>query len=297
MYLGFHAPLAARVLGKLGLLATIAAAALATPAQATEIWTHAKAGWAFDSSGKESYGALTGTSSTAQASFATEVFGATVSSSARARANLETGELGVSANAVYFGTSSAEARYVEDLAFSIAGADADTITPITVLLNWHGDLSGGGWTDYNFTLLQNGFNASLQFDAASSTGTALYRTQIVGQWTGSAVSGAGTNNQIFALQYNLKGANPLIQLATSMRTTAYLTASVDVYHTARLNLIMPENVSFASTSGTFLSNASAIGSVPEMDSWALMVLGFGAIGCAARRRKATRPSPDRPAAR
>jgi len=212
-----------------------------------------------------------------------------------ARASLASGELGVRANSVYFGNAGASAGFDETLNFTVAGAAADAVTPITVLLKWHGKVapgvspdSGGATAFYQFDLFQGIFNATVRVDANAQTGRENdYMTQVVGNWLSSSVDGEEDDDtQIFSLTYGLKGAAPSILLRASMGATSTLTGSADALNTAAINFILPGNVTFTSTSGAFLSQAQPIlgGAVPEPATWAMMLSGFGLAGVVLRRR-------------
>ena len=59
----------------------------------------------------------------------------------------------------------------------------------------------------------------------------------------------------------------------------------DLSHTGRLSVALPTGTTFKSASGVFLTDS---GGVPEPASWALMIVGFGGVGAAIRRRHASR---------
>ena len=54
----------------------------------------------------------------------------------------------------------------------------------------------------------------------------------------------------------------------------------DFGNTASVGFVLPENVSFSSDSGVFLTGGAA----PEPSGWMLMIAGFGLVGAALRRR-------------
>lgn len=58
-------------------------------------------------------------------------------------------------------------------------------------------------------------------------------------------------------------------------------------NTGTIGIDAPDTASFTSQSGTFLGYAATpTGGVPEPSAWAMLIVGFGAIGAVARRRNA-----------
>jgi hypothetical protein len=64
------------------------------------------------------------------------------------------------------------------------------------------------------------------------------------------------------------------------------TSTADLSHTAGITFILPAHVSFTSASGVFLSQAPSdvASAVPEPATWAMMLIGFGAVGYSLRRK-------------
>jgi len=92
----------------------------------------------------------------------------------------------------------------------------------------------------------------------------------------------------------------IIQKLGAFATTEYIensnstptgaSSKADFGNTAFFNFILPEGVSFVSSSGTLLSNPYGAGdpttpAVPEPASWAMMMLGFAALGGMLRHRR------------
>lgn len=78
--------------------------------------------------------------------------------------------------------------------------------------------------------------------------------------------------------FEVYGADPIFQLSLGMEAHG----NVDFYHTAGFSFDLPQNVTFQSASGVFLTAAA----VPEPDTYALMLVGLGLIGFCTRRKAA-----------
>ena len=59
---------------------------------------------------------------------------------------------------------------------------------------------------------------------------------------------------------------------------------VDYMHTSSIWMSVPDNVTWTSRSGVFLSELDVENGVPEPSSWAMLIVGFGGVGVVARRR-------------
>ncbi|MEP6785204.1 MAG: PEPxxWA-CTERM sorting domain-containing protein [Sphingomonadales bacterium] len=78
---------------------------------------------------------------------------------------------------------------------------------------------------------------------------------------------------------------------TSLSLSARSAASADFGHTAQFGIgALADGLSFTSASGVLLQGVPATGAVPEPASWAMMIVGFGAIGASMRRRQSVRTS-------
>jgi hypothetical protein len=64
-----------------------------------------------------------------------------------------------------------------------------------------------------------------------------------------------------------------------------VTAELDFLHTGTFGIQADPGVTFTSDSGVFLGSGLTPGGVPEPANWALMIMGFGLVGSAVRRRK------------
>lgn len=201
-----------------------------------------------------------------------------------------------------FGAAIAEAGISDILNFSIAGAGASTITPITVTAHLDGSYSGSirdtltffqllvcandcGGIPYNGRSLGGSPNilsrSVFQFEAQPQT--SLEIGNIVQGWNSYQIIYQSINGFDFSGVYGLRGPTPVIGIQALLETSAGNGGIADFSHTSKLGLKLPDGVSYISQSGVFLS-----ADVPEPSVWTLLVAGFGITGAAIRRqRKAT----------
>lgn len=220
--------------------------------------------------------------------------GRNVNAAATAYADLKTGKLGVSAVSTYAGLSSAVTGWEEMLRFSVDGADDGTVTPIEFLFSFGGTigrLAGYAQTGLYFgvhqTMGNGGYGGDSFFDLTRSGGQYLVGGIDLRRegWLGfEAIPDSSGDNYPIKATFGLRGSNPTLSLAT--RLTAFLQeqASADFSNGATFAMTLPDTVRFTSGSGVFLSAVSA---VPEPASWAMMLIGFGLVGAATRRTRAS----------
>ena len=191
--------------------------------------------------------------------------------------------------------------YSDTLHFLVAGADAQTITPITLIFTLAGTMfnqrtstiypensSGEIFGQLNFG------HSDARFDLKSNIST-NYMTQVnyldtypsgaPGIWTTNADHTVNTYTE----NYLLTGS--VIDLGVALNASLQCNYGYicDFSHTAKVGLTLPTGVSFTSDSGTFLTAGAPIASaVPEPATWAMMVFGFGMVGSTMRRRNAVR---------
>ncbi len=207
-------------------------------------------------------------------------------------ANLNDGTLHVhvQGGTVYVGQGGegavATARFVDGLHFNVAGASADAVTSIGVHFTLEGRVVSGGFasSDENLT-------TSLDFGSAGvgilGSGHGLNPVAITGHsergWASFSYSALDPSHVEFDGIYNLLGS------AQTLGINAYLSAGatfadLDYGNTLQVSLTLPDNVSFTSDSGVFLSAANTVAPVPETETWTLMLGGLGLLGQLARRR-------------
>lgn len=203
--------------------------------------------------------------------------------SANAYADLTTGKVGVYAASTgdQYGTNggaTAHAIMGDTLTFDIAGANATTVTSIT--LQW---LVHGFYEDIPTSNKGTGsFIAELQ---ANSAAAALfnYSNQAPSSYSNNFTSGGwefvGNDSYLLTATYDLLGANPILNLRARISANVVGNITANFVNTATFDFVLPENVTYTSQSGTFLTAPSA---VPEAATWLMMILGFAAVGASLR---------------
>ncbi|HEX8447467.1 MAG TPA: PEPxxWA-CTERM sorting domain-containing protein [Sphingomonas sp.] len=213
--------------------------------------------------------------------------------SSMAYANLATGKIGALATTDLYTYAWASSSYSDRISLVIAGAAADTVTTLRFLF----DVTGSFFGDDN---IHNQSGGALQFRTdisyinkpyglVSTVGT-LYesahdgvtQSQIYGY--GGGTFAQSPSGRALALTFDVIGPNPQLAISAYMRVNAQGGVTADFSHTAGLSLQFPDNVTFTSGSGAFLSQA---GAVPETASWAMLILGFGLVGGTLRRGRHT----------
>lgn len=221
---------------------------------------------------------------------------------ASAYANLATGKIG--AGIYSYGTQAvAIARFDERIYFHVDSENPWVQTPITFHISLNG--SHGGATSY----LSSGYSFSEMFYAGAletkwiTTNTSDPSPQ--GYYI-NASSGCTHNNNVEGLIASctimVGGFDPIVDIGAGISAVinpyapggggAY--SFVDYMHTSAIGISVPDNVSWRSRSGVFLSELDVPNGVPEPASWALLIIGFGAVGVSARsRRRLNAPSRAR----
>lgn len=163
--------------------------------------------------------------------------------------------LAVTAAAIAASTPAMAADYL----FSFAGTNLFGGQPI---------IGAGTFSTDDMTVSQNGR------DAQKIVG-------ITGTYNGSAITGLnpsifGADNFYYLMGQFVSGNG--LGFDTAAGTSVNLFASVGNY---RVNSTNPFQTGFVDASATLV----ATGAVPEPASWALLIVGFGAIGSALRNRR------------
>ena len=231
-------------------------------------------------------------------------------SQAYAAANLATGKVHVWAtgNNVCTGfcgpnsiitntTESALASFFDTLHFTVAGAGANTVTPITVTFNFDGFFSEG-------FVGRGTESASFAFDDLSDIhrrGSVQYNTGVppntgggVDVITNSQFSGWASGQWLtlsttlaqFQGVFDLVGASDDVTTGMQAGLTCVDDIVCNFMDTGSVDMVLPDNVSFTSASGVFLADWAGPGGpptgVPEPSS--LLVFGSGLAWLVAGRR-------------
>lgn len=230
------------------------------------------------------------TASTSQASLTTSLVagsGDLLTASAGSRASLVSATLGVVADTGYRQSAHAFASFNDTLSFQIAGAQAATVTLITVELTLTGSLAApNGHASIDDNLQFGAASARSVYTAngpAQGGGETASNTQ--GGWVSHAWLSATPTSTRFSGVYALQGAAPVLGLSHRLIGVAGDHNASSLYGDgsdgAVLQLVLPQQVSFSSASGSFLTSP-----VPEPATALLWALGLGGLGLLALRRNA-----------
>lgn len=182
--------------------------------------------------------------------------------------------------------ATAGATLRDTLHFSVAGADATTVTPITVRMSLDGHTAANLGANFMSLDWRMSFGDASIFDLADNQNPAdvfSARSQSAEGWasffrTVNVISPDHTDIQIEAI-YDLVGASADIDVGGSLMLQVD-NAIMDYENTGKFALVLPAGVSYTSDSGVFLVQAA----VPEPTSWALMTVGLLALGLRSSRR-------------
>lgn len=227
------------------------------------------------------YNSYLNVSSAPSQSFSVSYNNGSATATAIGSANLKTGTLyaqGISGGpAPVTGVTRIDALFEDELRFTVAGATAATVTPIT--LSW---TLTGDFFDRNGGL--GSVQAQLLFGVQSLGGSLD-----IAQNTNAFLNGAtGLPDGIFTVdgltkritgRYDLLGAAPVLKFRGLLRS--FTEGSVRSEFTSVFDVLVPGSVSYTSESGVALTQ----GAVPEPESWVLLVAGFGVAGGLMRRRR------------
>jgi hypothetical protein len=224
-------------------------------------------------------------------------------SSASTYANLATGKLGGNGSTDYYQTAFTVARFVDTLDFSVAGANASTVTNIIVKFQLDGALStpaahGASGLGTPTASISDNFSfggaagqVSFQQTAANSRYgnlvQTLTQTNSESGWVSSSWDVISPGLTQFTGVYALSGISQVIGIANNLSGYASTGGSFSYGNTSSLSFILPTNVTFTSASGAFPGGGSPPSSaVPEPATWAMMIVGFATLGAGLRRKRA-----------
>lgn len=205
-------------------------------------------------------------------------------SSAQAHADLASARLGLDVVTGYRHGASAFAGFNDTLSFQVAGASASTVTLITVGLTLVGELD----VPVGLASIQSALyfgTSSAQFQYAAY-GTAFGVDLIApapqaGGWVSHSWDLNTPSLTRFTGVYALTGATAEVGISNWLiGYVAEHDASALYGNAATLSLTLPQEVTYTSASGVFLTSA-----VPEPATTVLWALGLGGAALLARRRR------------
>jgi hypothetical protein len=200
-----------------------------------------------------------------------------------------------------FSRGSAVGVLGDTLHFTIAGADASTVTSIQVEYHIDGGEvanrtaafgSQGGFTAYTLA-----FGDTSIHDRSSWTpGVTGPGTDPFPQYAGQNVNGGfgavtlanittlsyAPEDTDFIATYNLTGASVTAPFSEWFGVGCQDGMACDFSHTSQVAFLLPRGVTYTSDSGVFLGGTAG---VPEPTTWAMLILGMFGGGAVLRRRR------------
>jgi hypothetical protein len=192
---------------------------------------------------------------------------------AKASADLTTGKTKAHALASGGNFAQAIAGYYDILTFQVSGVDSSTITPIHIITTAH--------TTYP-TFVQGGVSVTIDGTYVGYSFNGNFDTPFWSQTVGlDKLAGYSTymdgDSRVLDMVYNLTGGSQILNYRQQI--DAYSTFGLTSETWGDVRFVLPDNVSFTSATGQFLTS-----NVPEAGTWAMMLGGFGLIGAVMRRR-------------
>lgn len=251
---------------------------------------------------------LGGDNSATKASASVGTGGGGASATASATSDLSTASLhltgidsgqiqDVSSGTQPHGYTGAYAAFTDVLHFAVAGANANTVTPFTLIFGLDGNMrptgssSDGNSNGEIFGQLNFG-GSDARFDLKNNASTGFqtvvnyldtYPSGAPGVWTTNADHSVNTYTQTI----NIVGASKDFAVSLFANLNCATGMTCDYGNTAKIGLQLPSGVTFTSDSGVFLAGLIPVpGGVPEPATWAMMLVGIGGVGAAMRRTKA-----------
>ena len=186
----------------------------------------------------------------------------------------------------------------DTLHFSVAGATANTVTPIKAIFTLEGSMiyTGANVDTPNSAYAEiygalNFAGTPSRFDLINDVNSGFatrvnyldnYPSGIANTWT----TNANHTVNVSTFTYNLVGASGTVNFDLNINNLICDRGfTCDFSNTAKFALVLQPGTTFTSDSGVFLT-APVTGAVPEPASWIMMLTGFGMLGGAMRRRAA-----------
>ena len=223
------------------------------------------------------------------------------SAQAAASADLAMGQVHLFATAEYSagdaGASAIAAATLNDtLHFTVAGANADTVTLIPVSFAFDGVFTPGQPLGPTATLYYNFAFGSARAYEFGDYGAGYYNGTsyptfsypaaqgIMSGWQSASFTHYDPQDTRFSGVYAITGTSADIPISFGLEIAAGNNVTLDYSHTGSVSVGHVAGVSYTSDSGVFLT-AGNVGGVPEPVSWTLLVVGFAAVGGMARHRR------------
>jgi hypothetical protein len=183
--------------------------------------------------------------------------------------------------------ASFSAAMSDGFVFNIANATADTITRLFLKVHYDAEIYRGG-TVQLATEMRTGVGQYGSTVMLANPGTfTFYHQDAIGvgydniefsDLGNSTIH--GTFNHLLA--FDIKGATGTASFFAGVSTVGDGGGKANFGNSAHFSFILPKDVTFTSGSGV---SFTAVGGVPEPSTWAMMLVGFGTIGAAMRRRR------------
>lgn len=204
-----------------------------------------------------------------------------------ASADLQSGSLRGYANTVgTFTGASFNVGFQDLFTFDIADASSDTLTLLYLAI----DFDAATYSDYGINFRTDiGSSHSNSIDSiAFSHGNFRHTSfnpvadvdEYVAYSARDNIYAAGAVH--YLLPFEVRGANPIVALSSQVFASGNFNGFADFSNSAHLRFVLPQNVTFTSQSGVGLTGA--VGAVPEPSTWAMLIVGFGAVGLTMRKK-------------
>ena len=178
------------------------------------------------------------------------------------------------------------------LALAPAAANAAVVVNITqaagnVLVDTSGSIDLTGLTSQGTYSLDLGLSPKIGYVSGGTGGDVTAYSGFAGPTsigTGSYLDATTSTGTMFAFNAASFG-NPLVFLPQNYTTGAAIAASQSYANATLASLgLTAGSYLFKSAADTVTINVGQAGAVPELASWAMMILGMGAVGAAMRRQ-------------
>ena len=168
--------------------------------------------------------------------------------------------------------------------FAVAGANINTVTPIDVTWTFDGALTGP-FLGFSGTPVEA--QSTLQFGGFVGASEDIFggppQLTAIGQsgWASYNFTSATPSLVQFTGVYDLVGPSVTLPFSLAMETFASNGDTADFSHTSQVGLILPSSVTYASSSGAFLTASQA--AVPEPGSLSLLGLALALTAALSRQ--------------